>query len=355
MKTLYNNIFGRQDGLSLLDSTDELYKIIEPLNKNVEYLYLFINLMLNSNSIRHILTKTIKLHEEDNSKLITIELYKKEIDLNYNVLYMLYENNKLLSIYDENSIDTEKFEKGFQIEHIIDNIKYELNFENNNYEIKTIVFRGIEQLNAEMIDEDQLEVMKMLKKIKNVDIPNLIKQIENNIGKKFDQLDEQNINEQWNTIINKINIMEGNMDFDESKKYTLDILEWILDTIKQLKIQVQNPMYTVDHSNVWDDLSIDWREGNIHKLTLKDNIMIDFTNPEYPMILKLIVDHDDSGTKRDIFFPDYIKWKNGQLPELGVNPNSTDIIEFMFDGMYYYAICENNYISGLNPSWVYDV
>ncbi len=354
MKKLYNNVFGRQEGLSLLDSTDELYKLIEPLNKNVEYLYLFVNLMLKSNSIRHILTKNIKLNENDNN-IITVELYKKEFDVNYNVLYMLYENHKLISIYDENSIDTDKFERGFQINHIIDSIDYTLDFNKNNYEIKTIIFRGIEQLNAEMIDEDQLEVMKMLKRVKNVDIPVLIQQLENNIGKKFNQLDEQNINEQWNHIIDAINIMDGNMNFDDSKKYILDIFEWILNNIKQLKIQVQNPMYTVDHSNIWDDLMLDWREGNIHKLILKDNIIVNFTNPDYPMILKLIIERDESGTRRDITFPDYIKWKNGQLPEIGINPNSVDIIEFMFDGMYYYGKCENNYISGLNPTWVYDV
>lgn len=342
MNQLHNKIFGRKDNLSLFDNNDDLYKIIEPLNQNTKYIYLVYELLVNTRLINHLMTER---HEFTYNSKHHHTFHNKQPDTNYLVIYSIYEEHKLIGVVDENLIITDKYDSGLAFENINQYFKYDYDFKNKNYYIELLVFRsGLVDIANIAIDEEDFQITKDVNYLKEEYLPTLIKQLEKSIGKKFNRMDEQNIEEQWNRIIDKINRIEGNLNFDNSKKYVLDIFEWLVEYVKQLTDMITQPLYKIDHLLKFEDFIVNWSLANIHEFTIVGNLHIDFIKPKYPQILKLIVKHNNNLQRYITFNDTNIKWKDGIIPTLTTYPDRVDIYEFFYDGITYYGKLVDSYI-----------
>lgn len=87
--------------------------------------------------------------------------------------------------------------------------------------------------------------------------------------------------------------------------------------------------------------TVDWKNGNIAKLTLTENTTLSFTNPSYVCSLTLMIVQDATGG-HSITFPT-IKWANGEAPTLNISPNNVSIIRLFFDGSDYYGMYADSF------------
>jgi hypothetical protein len=335
-------MFGKKENLSLFNNNDELYKIIEPLNKNTKYIYLLYELLVNTKLIKHLITEKSKFNYNTNHHY---SFHNKQKNNNYCIIYSIYEDYNLIGVVDESVIETEKYDGGFSFKNINEYFKYDYDFTNHKYYIEFLVFRsGLLDITDLTIDEEKLQITKEINYLKDSFLPILIKQLETTIGQKFNKMDEQNINEQWTGIIDQINRIEGSLTYEDSNKYILDIIEWIINFINYLNIKTTSPLYKIDHDEKYNDFTIDWSISNIHVFKIIVDIEIDFINPSYPQILRLVVEHDNEVHRNIIFQSLNIKWKDGIIPILTDHPDRVDVYEFFYDGSTYYGKLVDSYI-----------
>jgi len=89
--------------------------------------------------------------------------------------------------------------------------------------------------------------------------------------------------------------------------------------------------------------TIDWTDGNKVKFTFGAlNETLTFTDPSYSCAVQIILVQDSIGS-RTITWPSGIKWAGKEEPELSTDPDSEDIISFVFDGTSYYGAATSNF------------
>jgi len=85
--------------------------------------------------------------------------------------------------------------------------------------------------------------------------------------------------------------------------------------------------------------TINWRNGNVQKVSMTDDCTFTFTNPVSGICSVLFVNSGEfvySAT-----WPENIIWKNNTAPSF--TANRTVIIEFYYDGSNYYGRWEEYY------------
>lgn len=97
-----------------------------------------------------------------------------------------------------------------------------------------------------------------------------------------------------------------------------------------------------DWGNSGTALTIDWRLGNKHKVTLTDNCTFTFTDPSKPGNFVLMLVQDATGG-RTVTWPANCKWAGGTAPTLSTAANAIDIVSFFYDGTNYYGVASLNF------------
>lgn len=98
-----------------------------------------------------------------------------------------------------------------------------------------------------------------------------------------------------------------------------------------------------DDGNSSTAKTIDWSEGNVHKLTLTGNCTLTFTDPTYhsgggttSTVLTIKLIQDGTGS-RTVTWPASVKWPGGTAPTLTTTAGAEDLVNLIFDGTNYYA------------------
>ena len=78
------------------------------------------------------------------------------------------------------------------------------------------------------------------------------------------------------------------------------------------------------------NITVNWNNGGIQKVTLAGNPTISFSNWKAGRIGRLILIQDATGS-RTVTWNETIKWKGGSAPTLTTTANKADIITFICD------------------------
>lgn len=96
-----------------------------------------------------------------------------------------------------------------------------------------------------------------------------------------------------------------------------------------------------DHGNVSGAVTIDWADGNVHRLTLTGNITITFLHPKNGSRYLLVLDQDATGG-RTVTWPT-ARWMGGSAPTLTSTPLKGDLVAFTYVGSEYYGAASLNF------------
>lgn len=123
--------------------------------------------------------------------------------------------------------------------------------------------------------------------------------------------------------------------------YTLSEFEDDIITKAQALITSYN---LIDNKINAGQSTIDWDLCDYQKITLTGKTTrIEFLQPSKCGELFLIVRQDEIGN-REIIWPDWVKYQNGETPSIGTYPEAVSMVKFFYDGYnYYLRNIETNY------------
>lgn len=98
-----------------------------------------------------------------------------------------------------------------------------------------------------------------------------------------------------------------------------------------------------DHGNSGTSLTVDWNAGNMQKITRTGNCTVNMTAPPGATRLTLLVNHENSSVPYTLNFSPAPKWPGGVAPSFTNTASGVDIINFVFDGIAYYATVDNDF------------
>jgi hypothetical protein len=106
----------------------------------------------------------------------------------------------------------------------------------------------------------------------------------------------------------------------------------------QQQEQIDELYFPTEHDNGNSGVTdtINWRNGLYQKSTLTENCTFTFIIPYGPAFLKLKLIQDATGG-RTVTWPAAVKWAGGTALTLSTAANAVDLIEFYYDGTYYYG------------------
>lgn len=87
---------------------------------------------------------------------------------------------------------------------------------------------------------------------------------------------------------------------------------------------------------------VNWNTSNFKSLVQEGNCSFTFVSTDRPCSLSLKITNNAIGGYGRVF-PSNVKWENGVAPSWTTAANKTDIIEFYFDGQYYYGKAKLNF------------
>lgn len=90
----------------------------------------------------------------------------------------------------------------------------------------------------------------------------------------------------------------------------------------------------IDDGNKTTDSTIDWSQGNEHKVTLGANITLAFSNGVTGGRYVLLLVQDSTGS-RTVSWPGTVKWGNTGVSTLSTTGSTIDLFTFLFDGTNY--------------------
>ena len=98
-----------------------------------------------------------------------------------------------------------------------------------------------------------------------------------------------------------------------------------------------------DNGNSGTTLNINWKAGNIQKITRTGNCTINMIPPPGATRLTLLINHENSSVPYVLNFSPAPKWPGGVIPTFTNTSGSVDIVTFIYDGIAYYGSIENDY------------
>ena len=81
------------------------------------------------------------------------------------------------------------------------------------------------------------------------------------------------------------------------------------------------------------DVMVCWDLGEFQRVTATSNLIIYFENMVAGSRLVLVLEQDDTGGRRVLLWPWYVRWSGGTEPTLSTAPGAVDLIEFLCMGV----------------------
>ena len=96
-----------------------------------------------------------------------------------------------------------------------------------------------------------------------------------------------------------------------------------------------------DHGSVSGAVTVDWADGNVHRLTLAGATTLTFLHPQNGSRYLLVLDQDATGS-RTVSWPT-VRWTGGSAPTLTTTASKADLVAFTYVGSEYYGAASLNF------------
>lgn len=143
MREYKNKLTGRKDSMKLLDSTDGIVNNIGVINENSEYLLMLIKI-LSARGVLPIIHEETQLFKTG-IKNLYYSFSISQQDIFYDGIICLFEDNKLVNIYNLKDFNHVKDQRGVQINDVwlsINSMEHRvLDLQKSEFKIKSIFFQ----------------------------------------------------------------------------------------------------------------------------------------------------------------------------------------------------------------------